>query len=37
MHLPVGKFVIVRLPMVFGINAPRTQEIDTAIKERTAI
>jgi dTDP-4-dehydrorhamnose reductase len=32
MRLPVGKFVIARLPMVFGLNAPRTQELDFAIQ-----
>lgn len=31
MNLPLGKFVIVRLPMVFGLNAPRTLELDEAI------
>lgn len=37
MQLPVGKFVIIRLPMIFGMNAPRTLEIDNAIKQRQAI
>ncbi len=37
MNLPIGKFVIIRLPMVFGINAPRTKEIDKAVKEDIAI
>jgi len=31
MNLPVGKFVIVRLPMVYGLNAPRTLELDEAV------
>jgi dTDP-4-dehydrorhamnose reductase len=37
MQLPVGKFVIIRLPMIFGMNAPRTLEIDNAIKQKQAI
>ena len=37
MGLPIGKFVIIRLPMIFGINAPRTKEIDKAIDEDVAI
>lgn len=37
MNLPIGKFVIIRLPMIFGINAPRTREIDKAVKEDKSI
>jgi len=37
MRLPIGKYVIARLPMVFGINAPRTLEIDRAIQNNEAI
>jgi dTDP-4-dehydrorhamnose reductase len=37
LHLPVGKYVVIRLPMIFGINAPRTLEIDTAIKKDVSI
>lgn len=31
MRMPVGKYVIARLPMVFGINSPRTLAIDDAV------
>ena len=37
MNLPIGKFIIIRLPMIFGINSPRTQDIDKAIIENKAI
>lgn len=37
MRLPPGKFVIARLPMIFGLNAPRTIEIDQAIVNEEAI
>ncbi|MBF11721.1 MAG: dTDP-4-dehydrorhamnose reductase [Flavobacteriaceae bacterium] len=37
MHLPVGKYIIIRLPMIFGISAPRTLEIDEALKNDLAI
>ena len=37
MRLPVGKFVIARLPMVFGLNAPRTLKIDRAIQTNQPI
>lgn len=37
MRLPPGKFVIARLPMIFGLNAPRTIEIDQAIVKEEAI
>ena len=37
MRLPVGKYVIARLPMIFGLNAPRTLEIDKAVTENTPI
>jgi len=37
MRLPTGKFVIARLPMIFGINSPRTSEIDYAIQNDEAI
>ena len=37
MNLPIGKFVIIRLPMVFGMNSPRTKEIDKAVKDEIPI
>lgn len=37
MRLGVGKYIIARLPMIFGLNAPRTYEIDAAIKENKPI
>ena len=37
MSLPIGKYVIIRLPMIFGMNAPRTKEIDQSIKKKIAI
>ena len=37
MRLTPGKYVIARLPMIFGLNAPRTMEIDQAIKNNKAI
>ena len=37
MNLPIGKYVIIRLPMIFGMNAPRTREIDKAVKEDKSI
>ena len=37
MTLPVGKYVIARLPMIFGMNAPRTLELDEAIKHNRSI
>tara|TARA_B100001093_G_scaffold74127_1_gene64797 strand:+ start:19 stop:543 length:525 start_codon:yes stop_codon:yes gene_type:complete len=37
MNLPIGKFVIIRLPMVFGMNAPRTKEIDKAVNDEIPI
>ena len=37
MNLPIGKFIIIRLQMIFGINSPRTQDIDKAIIENKAI
>jgi len=33
MRLATGKYTIARLPMIFGLNAPRTLEIDTALRE----
>lgn len=37
MRLSPGKYVIARLPMIFGLNAPRTLQIDQAIKKNKAI
>ena len=37
MRLSPGKFVIARLPMIFGLNAPRTLEIDEAVLNNEAI
>lgn len=37
MRLPIGKYVIARLPMIFGLNAPRTLAIDKAVTENKAI
>jgi dTDP-4-dehydrorhamnose reductase len=37
LRLSVGKYVIARLPMIFGLNAPRTQAIDIAVKNNTSI
>ncbi len=37
MRLPVGKYVIARLPMIFGINAPRTLTIDEAVIQNEPI
>ena len=37
MKLPIGKFVIIRMPMIFGINSPRTTEIDESIMKDNAI
>ena len=37
MRLSPGKYVIARLPMVFGINAPRTLQIDHAIHNNESI
>ena len=37
MRLAVGKYSIVRLPMIFGLNAPRTLEIDSAILQNKPI
>jgi dTDP-4-dehydrorhamnose reductase len=37
MRLPTGKFIIARLPMIFGLNAPRTIEIDKAVKNNKMI
>ena len=36
-RLAVGKYIIARLPMIFGINAPRTLEIDEAVKNNKFI
>lgn len=37
MRLPVGKYVIARIPMVFGKQAPRLLEFDQAIQNEEAI
>ena len=37
MRLPTGKFIIARLPMIFGLNAPRTIEIDKAVENNKMI
>jgi|TARA_B110000285_G_scaffold224810_1_gene282120 dTDP-4-dehydrorhamnose reductase len=37
LRLAVGKYIIARLPMVFGLNAPRTLEIDRAVKNNMSI
>ena len=36
-RLLVGKYIIARLPMIFGLNAPRTLEIDEAVKKNKFI
>ena len=36
-RLLVGKYIIARLPMIFGLNAPRTVEIDEAVKKNKFI
>ena len=36
-RLAVGKYIIARLPMIFGLNAPRTLEIDEAVKNNKFI
>ena len=37
MRLSPAKYVIARLPMIFGLNAPRTLEIDQAVRNNEAI
>ncbi|MGB1020970.1 MAG: sugar nucleotide-binding protein [Flavobacteriaceae bacterium] len=37
MRLPVGKYVIARLPMIFGKQAPRVLAFDEAIKQEKSI
>ena len=37
LRLPPAKFVLVRLPMVFGNNSPRIQELDQAMNEKQPI
>lgn len=37
MRLSPAKYVIARLPMIFGVNAPRTLEIDQAVRNNEAI
>ena len=37
LQLPVGKHNIVRLPMIFGINSPRTLELDRAVNKNKTI
>ncbi|MHA6280992.1 sugar nucleotide-binding protein [Salinimicrobium sp. CAU 1759] len=37
LRLPNNKYVIARLPMVFGANSPRVQEIKRQLKEHEAI
>ena len=34
MRLPIGKYVIARLPMVFGANSPRLFELKNAIEKK---
>lgn len=37
MRLPKKKWAIIRMPMVFGTNSPRIEELKLHIKEKTAI
>ena len=37
LNLKTGKYTILRLPMVFGLNSPRTTNIDEALKENIPI
>ena len=37
LQLPVGKFNIIRLPMIFGLNSPRILELDRAVKNNKTI
>ena len=37
LNLKTGKYTIFRLPMVFGLNSPRTTNIDEALKENIPI
>ena len=37
LRLPVGKYVIARIPMIFGLNAPRTLEIDQHVHDKQPI
>ena len=37
LNLKTGKYAILRLPMVFGLNSPRTTNIDEALKENIPI
>ena len=37
LQLPVGKFNILRLPMIFGFNSPRILELDNAVNNNNTI
>ena len=37
LNLKTGKYIILRLPMVFGLNSPRTLKIDQALKDNSPI
>lgn len=37
MRLPTGKYIIARLPMVFGLNAPRVKQMENALKAGEAV
>ena len=37
LNLKTGKYIILRLPMIFGLNSPRTLKIDKALKDNTPI
>ena len=34
LNLKTGKYIILRLPMIFGLNSPRTLKIDKALKDK---
>ena len=37
LNLKTGKYIILRLPMIFGLNSPRTLKIDKALKDNSPI
>ena len=37
LNLKTGKYIILRLPMIFGLNSPRTLKIDQALKNNSPI
>ncbi len=37
LNLKTGKYIILRLPMIFGLNSPRTLKIDQALKDNSPI